>query len=201
MRNAKKRLIIGISGASGLPYGVRLLEVLRKLPDYEIHLVMSNTAKLNVRIETDMELADIENLADVVHSNKNLAASISSGSFRTEGMIIAPCSMRTLSAIVNSNADSLLTRAADVVLKERRCLVALPRETPLHVGHCRLLHEASLMGVILFPPVPAFYSRPRTIDDILNATVGRVLDLFGLDPGIVKRWQGVNSTSAGDGAE
>lgn len=201
MKNAERRLIVGISGASGLPYGIRLLEVLHKIPGYEIHLVMSKTAKLNVGIETDMELADIESLADIVHSNRNVAASISSGSFKTEGMIIAPCSMRTLSAIVNSNAGNLLTRAADVVLKERRRLVVLPRETPLHVGHCRLLHEAALMGVILFPPVPAFYNRPRTIDDILNATVGRVLDLFGLDPGIVKRWQGVNSASAGDGAE
>ncbi|MBI1732798.1 MAG: UbiX family flavin prenyltransferase [Gammaproteobacteria bacterium] len=201
MKNASKRLIVGISGASGLPYGVRLLEVLQRIPDYEVHLVMSSTAKLNVGIETDLQLAEIERLADVVHNNKNVAANISSGSFRTEGMIIAPCSMRTLSAIVHSHADNLLARAADVVLKERRRLVVLPRETPLHTGHCRLMYEASLMGVILFPPVPAFYNRPRSIDDILNTTVGRVLDLFGLDPGIVKRWQGVNATPAGNGVD
>lgn len=187
----KKRLILGISGASGLPYGVRMLEVLGGLPDYEIHLVMSSAAKLNIGIETDRALPDLERLADVVHNIKDIAASISSGSFKTEGMIIAPCSMRTLSGIVNSYADNLLLRAADVVLKERRRLVILPRETPLHSGHCRLMYEASMMGVIVFPPVPAFYNRPKTIDDILNASVGRALDLFGIETGIVKRWTGI----------
>lgn len=193
MTRKGKRIIVGISGASGLPYGVRLLEVLRKLPDFETHLVMSNTAKLNVGIETDLTLAQIEQLADVVHNNRNVSASISSGSFKTEGMIVAPCSMRTLSAIANSHADNLLVRAADVVLKERRRLVLLPRETPLHTGHCRLMYEASLMGAILFPPVPAFYHRPRTIDDLLDATIGRVLDLFGVETGIVKRWEGADT--------
>ena len=193
--NEKKRLILGISGASGLPYGVRMLEVLSGLPDYEIHLVMSSAAKLNVGIETDLDVPSLEKLAHVVHNNKDLAASISSGSFKTEGMIIAPCSMRTLSGIVNSYADNLLLRAADVVLKERRRLVILTREAPLHLGHCRLMYEASKMGVIVFPPVPAFYNRPQTIDDILNASVGRALDLFGIETGIVKRWMGIPGQS------
>lgn len=186
-----KRLIVGISGASGLAYGIRVLEVLRGQQSYETHLVMSSAAKLNVSIETEWAIADVEKLADVVHNNKNIAASISSGSFRTEGMIVAPCSMRTLSGIVNSYADDLLVRAADVVLKERRRLVLVPRETPLHTGHCRLLYEASMMGAIIFPPVPAFYTLPRTIEDIVDASVGRALDLFGIESGIVKRWAGV----------
>jgi 4-hydroxy-3-polyprenylbenzoate decarboxylase len=189
-RKEVKRLIVGISGASGLPYGVRLLEALQQARDYEIHLVMSNAARLNVAIETNLSVKAIEKMAHVVHNIRNIAASISSGSFRTEGMIIAPCSMRTLSGIVHSNSDNLLLRAADVVLKERRRLVVLPRETPLHTGHCRLMYEASQMGVILFPPVPAFYTRPKSIDDILNNTIGRVLDLFGIESGLVKRWAG-----------
>jgi 4-hydroxy-3-polyprenylbenzoate decarboxylase len=189
----KPRLIVGLSGSSGLPYGIRLLEVLRKLGTHEVHLILTDAAKLNISVETERRVKDVERLADVVHNVMNVSASIASGSFRTEGMIVAPCSIRTLSAIVNSFADNLLVRAADVVLKERRRLVVMPRETPLHVGHCKLLYEASQMDVIVFPPMPAFYGRPRTIEDIVDATVGRVLDLFGIDSGLVKRWDGVPS--------
>lgn len=193
--NEKKRLIVGLSGSSGLPYGIRLLEVLRKLGSHEVHLILTEAAKLNISVETDWSVKDVEALADVVHNVMNISASIASGSFRTEGMIVAPCSIRTLSAITNSFADNLLVRAADVVLKERRRLVVMPREAPLHVGHCKLLYEASQMGVIVFPPMPTFYGRPRTIDDMLDATVGRVLDLFGIDAGLVKRWAGVRGNS------
>jgi flavin prenyltransferase len=189
--NEKQRLIVGLSGSSGLPYGIRLLEVLRKLASHEIHLILTEAAKLNISVETDWRVKDVEALADVVHNVMNISASIASGSFRTEGMIVAPCSIRTLSAITNSFADNLLVRAADVTLKERRRLVVMPREAPLHVGHCKLLYEASQMGVIVFPPMPTFYGRPRTIDDMLDATVGRVLDLFGIDAGLVKRWTGI----------
>jgi 4-hydroxy-3-polyprenylbenzoate decarboxylase len=187
----KHRLIIGLSGSSGLPYGIRLLEVLRKLGSHEVHLILTEAAKLNISVETDWRVKDVEALADVVHNVMNISASIASGSFRTEGMIVAPCSIRTLSAITNSFADNLLVRAADVTLKERRRLVVMPREAPLHLGHCKLLYEASQLGVIVFPPMPTFYGRPRTIDDMLDATVGRVLDLFGIDAGLVKRWTGI----------
>jgi 4-hydroxy-3-polyprenylbenzoate decarboxylase len=189
--NQKPRLIVGLSGSSGLPYGIRLLEVLRKLGSHEVHLILTEAAKLNISVETDWRVKDVEALADVVHNAMNISASIASGSFRTEGMIVAPCSIRTLSAIANSFADNLLVRAADVTLKERRRLVVMPREAPLHVGHCKLLYEASQLGVIVFPPMPTFYGRPRTIDDMLDATVGRVLDLFGIDAGLVKRWTGI----------
>ncbi len=184
------RLIIGISGSSGVIYGIRMLQVLKNQADVETHLVMSPTAKMNIPIETDIQIKQVEVLADVVHNFNDIAAIISSGSFKTDGMIIAPCSMKTLSAIVNSYADNLLVRAADVVLKEGRKLVLMPRETPLHVGHCRLLFEAAQMGIQIAPPMPAFYNRPETIEDIVNHSVGRVLDLFSLDSGIVKRWAG-----------
>ncbi|MFQ5635175.1 MAG: UbiX family flavin prenyltransferase [Gammaproteobacteria bacterium] len=184
------RLIVGISGASGVIYGIRLLEALRTLPEVESHLVMSNGAKLNISLETDRQVKDVENLADVVHSDQNLAATISSGSYPTDGMVIVPCSMKTLSAVVHSYAEHLLARAADVVLKERRRLVLVPRETPLHAGHCRLLHDAAQLGAVIVPPMPAFYNDPQTVDDIINHTVGRLLDLFGVDSGLVKRWQG-----------
>ena len=185
-----KKLIVGISGATGVIYGTRLLEVLRTIDDVETYLVMSPYAKLNIEIETTYAPADVEALAHVVHSHRDQAASISSGSFKTDGMVIAPCSMKTLSAIVNSYADSLLARAADVVLKERRTLVLMPRESPLHAGHCKLLYEASQLGAVIAPPMPAFYSLPQTLDDLVNHSVGRVLDLFDLDAGILKRWEG-----------
>ncbi len=191
-----KKLIVGISGATGVIYGIRLLEVLRTVDDVETHLVMSPYAKLNIEIETTYTPADVEALAHVVHSHRDQAASISSGSFKTDGMVIAPCSMKTLSAIVNSYADSLLARAADVVLKERRTLVLMPRESPLHIGHCKLLYEASQIGAVIAPPMPAFYSLPQTLDDLVNHSVGRVLDLFDLDAGILKRWEGRNGPSA-----
>jgi flavin prenyltransferase len=191
----KPRLIVGLSGSSGLPYGIRLLEVLQKLGTEEVHLILTDAAKLNISVETDWRVKDVEALADVVHNVMNISASIASGSFRTEGMIVAPCSIRTLSAITHSFADNLLVRAADVTLKERRRLVVMPREAPLHSGHCKLLYEASELGVIVFPPMPTFYGRPRTIDDMVNTTIGRVLDLFGIDSGLVKRWTGIEGKS------
>ena len=184
------RLIVGISGASGVIYGIRLLEVLKAHDQVETHLVMSNGGKLNISLETQWAVKDVESLADVVHSDQNLAASIASGSFLTGGMAIMPCSMKTLSGVVNSYADNLIVRAADVILKEQRRLVVVPRETPLHLGHTRLLTAAAEMGSVIVPPMPAFYNDPQTIDDIINHTVGRVLDLFGIDSGLVKRWQG-----------
>ena len=191
----KPCLVVGLSGSSGLPYGIRLLEVLHKQGTHEVHLVLTDAAKLNISVETDWHVKDVEGLADVVHKVGNISASIASGSFRTEGMIVAPCSIRTLSAITHSFADNLLVRSADVTLKERRRLLVMPREAPLHTGHCKLLYEASRLGVIVFPPMPTFYGRPRTIDDMVNTTIGRVLDLFGIDAGLVKRWAGVEGKS------
>jgi 4-hydroxy-3-polyprenylbenzoate decarboxylase len=179
-----------MSGSSGSIYGIRLLEILKNTTGVETHLVMSPNAKQNIGIETPHTAQYVEGLADEVHSFRNQAASISSGSFKTDGMVVAPCSMKTLSAIVNSYADSLLTRAADVVLKERRKLVLMPREVPLHVGHCKLLYEAAQLGAVIAPPMPAFYNQPQTIDDLVNHSVGRILDLFDLDVGILKRWEG-----------
>ena len=184
------RLIIGMSGASGVIYGIRLLEVLSRVEQVETHLVLSNSAKLNIAIETDRNSKEVQDLADEVYSNKDIAARLASGSFKTDGMIVAPCAVKTLSAIANSYADSLLVRAADVVLKERRRLVLVPRETPLHTGHCELLLKASQMGAILAPPMPAHYINPQTVDDLVDHHVGRLLDLFDLDSGLVQRWQG-----------
>ena len=184
------RLIIGMSGASGVIYGIRLLEVLSRVEQVETHLVLSDSAKLNIAIETDRSAKEIQALADKVYSNRDIAARLASGSFKTDGMIVAPCAVKTLSAIANSYADSLLVRAADVVLKERRRLVLIPRETPLHVGHCELLLKASQMGAILAPPMPAHYTNPQTVDDLVDHHVGRLLDLFDLDSGLVQRWQG-----------
>ncbi len=184
------RLIIGMSGASGVIYGIRLLEVLSQVEQVETHLVLSDSAKLNIAIETDRSAKEIQALADEVYSNRDIAARLASGSFKTDGMIVAPCAVKTLSAIANSYADSLLVRAADVVLKERRRLVLVPRETPLHRGHCELLLKASQMGAILAPPMPAHYINPQTVDDLVDHHVGRLLDLFDLDSGLVQRWQG-----------
>lgn len=184
------QLIIGMSGASGVIYGIRLLEVLKSEPEIETHLVMSESAKMNIGLETNWNANDVKALADHVHSNKDIAANIASGSYRTAGMIVAPCSIKTLSAIANSYADSLLVRAADVVLKEQRQLVLVPRETPLHTGHCELLMKASQIGAVIAPPMPAHYINPQSIDDLVDHHVGRVLDLFHIDPGLVKRWQG-----------
>jgi 4-hydroxy-3-polyprenylbenzoate decarboxylase len=185
-----KRLIIGITGASGVIYGIRMLEQLKAVDDVETHLIMSEYGQLNVEIETTHTPEYVESLADVVHKVKNQAASISSGSFKTDGMVIAPCSMKTLSGIAHSSAENLVTRAACVVLKERRPLVLMPREAPLHLGHCKLLYEAAQLGAVIAPPMPAFYNNPQTIDDLINHTVGRVLDLFDIDIGTLKRWEG-----------
>ena len=184
------QLIIGMSGASGVIYGIRLLEVLKAEERIETHLVMSDSAKMNIGLETDWSANDVKGLAYHVHSHKDIAASIASGSFQTAGMIVAPCAIKTLSAIANSYADSLVTRAADVILKERKRLVLVPRETPLHTGHCELLYRVSQIGAIVAPPMPAHYIRPKTIDDLVNHHVGRILDLFESDSGLVKRWQG-----------
>ncbi|MCH8861015.1 MAG: UbiX family flavin prenyltransferase [Proteobacteria bacterium] len=184
------RLIIGIAGASGVIYGIRLLEILKGIDDVETHLVMTKTARMNIGIETDWRATDVEALADEAHKISNVAASLASGSFKTDGMIVAACSMKTLSSIVHSHADDLLTRAADVVLKDCRRLVLMPRETPLHLGHCKLFYEAAQLGAIIAPPMPAMYGRPETIEDMIDHTVGRVLDLFDIDAGTAKRWTG-----------
>lgn len=170
-----KRLIVGISGASGAIYGVRLLQVLRDVTDIETHLVMSQAARQTLSLETDFSLREVQALADVTHDARDIAASISSGSFQTLGMVILPCSIKTLSGIVHSYTDGLLTRAADVVLKERRPLVLCVRETPLHLGHLRLMTQAAEIGAVIMPPVPAFYHRPQSLDDVINQTVNRVL--------------------------
>ena len=187
-----KRLIVGFSGASGAIYGVRLLQVLRNVADVETHLVMSQAARQTLSLETDLSLRDVQALADVVHDARDIAASISSGSFKTAGMVILPCSIKTLSGIVNSYTDTLVTRAADVVLKERRPLVLCVRETPLHLGHLRLMTQAAELGAVIMPPVPAFYHRPQTLDDVINQTVNRVLDQFDIDlpEDLFTRWQG-----------
>ncbi|ELN9420220.1 MULTISPECIES: UbiX family flavin prenyltransferase [Enterobacter] len=188
-----KRLIVGLSGASGAIYGVRLLQVLRDVAEVETHLVMSQAARQTLSLETDLSLRDVQALADVVHDARDIAASISSGSFKTAGMVILPCSIKTLSGIVNSYTDTLVTRAADVVLKERRPLVLCVRETPLHLGHLRLMTQAAELGAVIMPPVPAFYHRPVSLDDVINQTVNRVLDQFDIDlpEDLFTRWQGV----------
>ena len=187
-----KRLIIGISGASGAIYGVRLLEVLQGVPDIETHLIMSNAARQTLALETDLQLRDVQSLADVVHDSRDIAASVSSESFKTAGMVILPCSMKTLSGIVHSYTDNLLTRAADVVLKEHRRLVLCVRETPLHLGHLRMMTTAAELGAIVMPPVPAFYHRPQTLQDIIDQTVNRVIDQFDIEmpEDLFTRWGG-----------
>jgi 4-hydroxy-3-polyprenylbenzoate decarboxylase len=187
----KKRIIVGISGASGVVYGIRMLELLREA-DVETHLVMTKSAEMTMAYETDYKVEDIRIMADQFHSIKNVGASIASGSFPSLGMIIAPCSVRTMAEIATGVTSSLLTRAADVVLKERRRLVLMVRETPLHTGHLRTMTALSEMGAIIAPPLPAFYTKPESISDIIDHSVGRVLDLFNIDTGVVKRW-GIDS--------
>ena len=184
---ARPRLIVGISGASGVIYGARLLELLRPLP-VETHLVMSRSAEMTLALETELKPADLRARADVVHAIGDLAASISSGSFPTIGMIIAPCSIRSMAEIATGATTTLLTRAADVVLKERRRLVLLVRETPLHTGHLRTMTALSEMGAVIAPPVPAFYAKPQSLEEMIDHTLGRALDLFGLETGTVRRW-------------
>ena len=185
----RPRIIVGISGASGFVYGVRLLELLRG-SGVETHLVISKSAQVTMAYETDWKLADVIALADHHHRNDDLAACISSGSYRTLGMVVAPCSMRTLAEIATGASSSLLTRAADVVLKERKRLVLLARETPLHLGHLKNMVAVTEMGAIVAPPVPAFYSKPANLAEMIDHTLGRVLDLFQLESGTVRRWVG-----------
>ena len=184
----QNRIIVGISGASGVIYGIRMLELLRSV-GIETHLVMSKSAEVTLAYESNLKVKDVRALADVVYNNVDIGAAISSGSFKTRGMIVAPCSIRTVSEIASGVTSSLLTRAADVVLKERRRLVLMVRESPLHVGHLRTLTTAAEIGAIIAIPVPAFYTAPKTIDDLVNHSVGRALDLFDIDCGLVKRWR------------
>lgn len=182
------RLIIGISGASGIVYGIRLLQILRNTP-VETHLVISRAAEIALAHETSRKVAEVKAMADVQYAASDIGAAISSGSYPTQGMIIAPCSIRSMSEIASGVTSTLLTRAADVVLKERRRLVLMVRETPLHTGHLRTMLALSEMGAIIAPPVPAFYAQPQSVDDMVDQTVGRVLDLFGIETGLVHRWR------------
>jgi flavin prenyltransferase len=186
-----RRLIIGISGASGAIYGVRALQLLQKA-DIETHLVMTRAARITLIHETDFKVSDVEALASVVHRAEDIAATISSGSFQTMGMLVAPCSIRSLSEIASGVTSGLLPRAADVCLKERRRVVLMVRETPLHAGHLKSMLAVTEMGAIVSPPVPAFYSRPENLQQMIDHTIGRALDIFGLDVGGVKRWQGTH---------
>lgn len=185
----KPRLVIGISGASGTIYGVRLLELLQGT-GIETHLVMSRSARVTLAYETDYKVADVEKLASVVHSNQDIGAACSSGSFRTLGMVVAPCSIKTMSEIATGTTGNLLSRAADVALKERRRVVLLLRETPLHIGHIKSMAAVTEAGAIVYPPVPAFYAQPKSLMEMVDHTLGRVLDLFDIDMGLVRRWTG-----------
>jgi 4-hydroxy-3-polyprenylbenzoate decarboxylase len=187
-----RRLVVGISGASGVIYGIRLLEVLREVDDVETHLVMSAAARQTVVLETDWTHADVEALADVVYRPGDIAAALSSGSFKTAGMVVVPCSMGTLSDIASSSSDNLLARAADVTLKEHRRLIIVPRETPLHLGHLRMLVQVAEMGAIVCPPVPAFYQRPTTLEQLIDHTLNRILDLLDVElpRELSMRWEG-----------
>jgi flavin prenyltransferase len=189
-----KRLIVGISGASGIVYGVRILQALQGT-GIETHLVMSDSARITLGAEMDLSIKDVEALASVVHNAKNIGATISSGSFKTMGMVVAPCSIRSLSEIAYGMTTSLLSRAADVVLKERRRLVLMVRETPLHAGHLRAMTQAVENGAILMPPVPAFYAKPQSLDEMVNHSVGRCLDLFDIDTNLVARWPGMGKAA------
>lgn len=189
--SAPRRLIVGISGASGVIYGIRLLEVLHQDRAIETHLVLTEAARITIAQETDWKISEVEALADVVHRPNNVGASIASGSFVTVGMVVIPCSIKSLSNIALGNTGDLLARAADVQLKEGRPLVLVVRETPLHLGHLRLMVQAAEIGAVILPPVPAFYSRPQTVDDIVNGTVGRVLLRLGIDNDLYFTWLGL----------
>ena len=194
----KRRLVVAITGASGTIYGVRLLRVMRALPGWETHLILSPSGALTATQEVDLKRADIEALADVVHGHRDIGATVASGSFATAGMVIAPCSMKTLAGIAHGLADNLVGRAADVALKERRRLVLLAREAPLTLAHLRNMVAVTEMGGIVFPPVPAFYARPASIDEMVDHTVGRVLDLFDIGHvGLVRRWDGLAKPGSG----
>jgi 4-hydroxy-3-polyprenylbenzoate decarboxylase len=188
----RRRIVVGISGASGAIYGVRLLQMLRQA-NVESHLVVSRSAQITLAQEMDMSLAELQELADVFYPNSDIGAAISSGSFKADGMVIAPCSIKTLSEVATGTTSSLLSRAADVMLKERRRLVMMVRETPLHAGHIRSLAAVTESGAIVYPPVPAFYARPASLEEMVDHTLGRVLDLFDIDTGAVRRWEGVGA--------
>ena len=192
------RIVVGISGASGAIYGIRLLQVLSELEKVETHLVISTPARETIRLETEYTIEQVEAMAHRVYAINNIAASISSGSFKTDGMVVIPCSIKTLSGIANSSNDNLLVRAADVTLKERRRLVLVVRETPLHLGHLRLMMQVTEIGAIITPPVPAFYSKPKTLDDMVNQTIGRILDLLLVEhDNLFHRWRGPEGNASG----
>jgi 4-hydroxy-3-polyprenylbenzoate decarboxylase len=191
----RPRIVVGITGASGVVYGKRLLEVLRD-NGVETHLIMSRAAQITMAAETDITPRELERLATVAHANKDIGAACASGSFRTLGMVVAPCSVKTLSEIATGTTSNLISRAADVALKERRRLVLMLRETPLHLGHIRSMAQVTEMGAIVYPPVPAFYARPASLEEMVDHTVGRVLDLFDLDVGLAHRWEGVTAPGA-----
>jgi 4-hydroxy-3-polyprenylbenzoate decarboxylase len=182
-----KRIVIGISGASGVIYGVRMLELLKEM-DFETHLIISESGRLNIEIETGYKPRDVEAMADFIYDHKDMAASLSSGSFLTEGMVVIPCTIKSLSGIAHSYNENLLVRAADVTLKEKRKLVLVVRETPLHIGHLRLMTLAAEMGAHLVPPVPSFYHQPETIEDIIDQTIGKIFDYFGIEHDLFRRW-------------
>lgn len=184
------RYIVGITGASGAIYGVRALQALRSIPDATIHLVMSEQAKRTLTLETDVELGNVTKLADAVHDFADMAAPISSGSFKTDGMLVIPCSIKTATAVAYSRNDNLLSRAADVCLKEKRRLVLVVRETPLHLGHLRALTQLAELGAVILPPIPGFYTKPKTVDDIVDHTVGKALDALGVPHELFRRWSG-----------
>lgn len=186
-------LIIGITGASGVIYGIRLLEVLSSMKESETHLIISEAGEINISYETDWKIEDVKAMASFSYRINDISARIASGSFNTDGMIIAPCTVKTMSALANSYADNLLTRAGDVTLKEGRKLILLVRETPLHLGHIRSMEKLAEMGAIIMPPVPAFYHRPRTIQDIIDHTIGKALDIFGIEHNLFERWSGLLS--------
>jgi len=189
MRNhGKKRIIVGITGATGVVYGIELLKQLRNNKGVETHLIISDSGKRNIALEANVTIKEIESMAHTVYNNDDLSGAPASGSFLTSGMIIAPCTIKTLSGIANSYSDSLLVRAADVTLKEKRRLVLLVRETPLHKGHLRLMSMAADMGAHILPPIPSFYHNPKTIEDIIHQTIGRVFDYFGIEHDLFKRW-------------
>ena len=183
----KKRIVVGIAGASGVIYGVRCLSLLRDL-DIETHLVISDSGKRNIEIETEYRAGEVEAMADYVYDDKDVGASPASGSFLTEGMVVVPCTIKTLSGIANSYTTNLLVRAADVTLKEKRKLIMVVRETPLHIGHLRLMTMAAEMGAHILPPVPSFYHMPKTIDDIINQTMGKIFDYLGIEHNLFRRW-------------
>ena len=191
-----KRIVVGISGASGVIYGVKMLTRLREV-DCETHLIISAAGKLTIKIETDYTLDEVAAMADFVYDHKNVAASLASGSFLTDGMVVVPCTIKTLSGIANSYTENLLVRAADVTLTERRKLVLLVRETPFHKGHLRLMTQAADMGAHILPPIPSFYHKPKTLDDIIDQTIGKVFDYLGITHNLFKRWDGDRAKESG----